>query len=105
MGNLPPKTSALKWVSQHLTHCWLPHCSPRATEFPRSGQLFVRPTFSELQGVIFAYFSNTKMPKKYLFVWGLQPIDYILECFRLFCVVPEEPQGCHLLKGFSWDFY
>jgi len=46
MGHMPPKPSELKGITQppYSDYCLLPRCSPRATEFPRSGQLFVRLT-------------------------------------------------------------
>jgi len=51
--------------------------------------------------LIFPY----KMPKKYFFVRGLQPRGYIAECFQLFLVVVEGPNGCYLLVRFSCDVW
>jgi len=60
-------------------------CSPRAREFPRSVNVFVRRTIAELRGVKFApfsdfdLFSTYKTRKTYLPVTSLQPRGYIAE--------------------------
>jgi len=73
-------------------HCrdilFTPCCSPRAREFPISGQLSLRRTAAELRGVKVAQFSNFclfsqyKTLKTYLPVISLQPRGYIAEWFR-----------------------
>jgi len=73
----------------HGIHCreilFTPHCSPRAREFPRSVNVFVRRTVAELRGVKVAQFSDYglfspyKTTKTYLPVTSLQPRGYIAE--------------------------
>ena len=75
-------------------------CSPRAMEFPRSVNVFVRRTVAEIRGVKIAQFSDCglfslyKTPKTYLPVTSLQHRGYIAEWFRFFRVVFEGPKGC-----------
>ena len=71
LGVIAPKTPNMEGVKQvshseqdtgQGIHCreilFTPLCSPKAREFPRSGQLFVRRTVAELRGVKIAQFSD-----------------------------------------------
>jgi len=123
-GSFAPKIWNRKSVKQaphseqatgHGMHCrdilFAPHCSPRATEFPRCGQLSLWRTVAELQGVKFAQFldfglfSLYKTAKTYLLVTSLQPRNYIAEWFRFFRVVFEGPKGCLPAAEFFCDFW
>jgi len=46
---------------------------------------------------------NSTFKRECLFVHTLQPRGYIAECFQLFHVVVEGPQGCLLLVRFTCD--
>jgi len=121
---LPLKTSNVKGSNRHLRptqtslqsrdHCRqilsTQHCRPRARELPRSCQLFVWRTVSELWDVkynfrILAYFLHIKRLKV---PPGDQPtaqgLDYNAECLRLFGIVVQYPKRCLLLVGFSCEF-
>ena len=94
-------------------HCreilFTPRCSRRATELPRSGQLFSTtydcgasklPSFR-----ILAYFPPYKTLKMYLLVTSLQPRDYIAEWLQFFRVIVEGLQGCLPAPEISCDFW
>jgi len=64
---------------------FISRCSPRAREFPRLVNFFVRRTVAELRCVNvpqfsdFGLFSPYQTPKTYLAVTSLQPRGYIAE--------------------------
>ena len=113
VGLLPPKISKLKRANRCLTQtsyiqptrraaeigCMLftvtARCSRRATycrQFHRSVDVRFRAwKFSNFG--IFAYFLHAKRLKSTFFVRVLQSRNYTTECFRLFHVVVEGPQG------------
>ena len=97
-GHFPPNTRNFEGSNRYLTqsrlqvkgytaerYCFIPRCSPRAREFPISGQLFCTTYGCETMGLqscpifrfwpIFAY----KTRKTYLPVTSLHPRDYIAE--------------------------
>ena len=77
--NLKPKIdqTAGYYKFGHGMHCreilFTFHCSPRAREFPRSGQLFVRRTVAELRGVKVAKFSDFDLFSQYKTPKNFQP--------------------------------
>ena len=90
--NLPNEVKQAPHSEQatgHGMHCreilFTPRCSPRAREFPRSINVFVRRTVVELRGVKvakfsdFGLFSPYKTPKTYLPATSLQPRGCIAE--------------------------
>jgi len=123
MGHLPPKSDiemrskALhsEQATGHEMHYreirFISRCSPRAREFPRLVNFFVRRTVAELRCVNvpqfsdFGLFSPYQTPKTYLPVTSLQPRGYIAEWLRFFHVIVEDPKGCLPGMLFSCNFW
>ena len=97
-GHFPPNTRNFEGSNRYLTqsrlqvkgytaerYCFIPRCSPRAREFPISGQLFCTTYGCGATGLqscpIFGFWpiSPYDTHKTYLSVTSLQPRGYIAE--------------------------
>jgi len=80
-----------------------PRCSPRAKEFPGSGQLFSTTYSCGATGrqhcPIFGFWPIFPIPLKRTFWWPAYR-GYIADWLRFFCLVVEGPNGCLPQRSF-----